>query len=281
MISFLVYEARIAKNPIVPFEVLSNRTSFSGYVQTFLSPVIFLAVVYYMPTYYQACKGASPRQSGIDSFGLTMTFGPASIVTGVSVTKSGKYRIQSYLGWTFLVAAAGALTSIRANTTLSQSIGLPSLISIGCGMAYSVAYFPVLAPLPVSRNAHALAFFAFCRSFAGVWGVTVGGTILQNELGKRLPQEFLKSLPQSGASSIAYAAIPQINSLAEPLRTQVRAAFADALRVIWFVMIGVAGVGLLSTALMADVPMQAKMDDKWTMPQEKKDEKRPQENDPV
>lgn len=94
----------------------------------------------YMPTYYQACKGASPRQSGIDSLALTMSLGPASIVTGVSVTKTGKYRIQAYLGWIILVAGAGALTTISENTILAHSIGLPSLISIGAGMIYSVGY---------------------------------------------------------------------------------------------------------------------------------------------
>ncbi|KAF8961745.1 major facilitator superfamily domain-containing protein [Flammula alnicola] len=223
MFVFLLYEARVAKNPIV----------------------------YYMPTYYQACKGASPRQSGIDSLALTVALGPASIVTGVSVTKTGKLVI--------LVAGAGALTTIRENTILAHSIGLPSLITIGAGMIYSVGYFPVLAPLPVSRNAHALAFFAFCRSFAGVWGITVGGTILQNELGKRLPAEFVSSLPQ-GSISIAYSAIPRIAALEEPLRSQVRAAFADGIRVIW----------MLSALLMADVPMQAKMDQKWTVEEKKK-----------
>ncbi|KAG6826989.1 hypothetical protein H0H92_013651 [Tricholoma furcatifolium] len=231
MILFMLYEAHVAKNPI-------------------------------------ACKGASPRQSGIDSLGLTMALGPASIITGISVTKTGKYRMQAYLGWIILVAGAGALTTIRSTTVLAHSIGLPSLITIGAGIVYSVGYFPVLAPLPVSRNAHALAFFAFCRSFAGVWGVTVGGTILQNELGKRLPAAFLDSLPQGGVS-IAYSAIPRIVTLEEPLRSEVREAFGDGIRVIWFVMIGVAGAGLLSTLLMKDVPMQAKMDKKWAMEEKK------------
>ncbi|KAJ6595827.1 MFS general substrate transporter [Mycena vulgaris] len=265
MIVFLAYEARIAKHPIVPFEILSNRTSFSGYVQTLLSPIVMLAAIYYLPTYYQACKGASPRQSGIDSFGLTMALGPASVVTGVSVTKTGKYRYQCYLGWAILVAATAGLTTLREDTPLSQGIGIPSLTSIGAGMIYSAGYFPVLAPLPVSRNAHALAFFAFCRSFAGVWGITVGGTVLQNELNKRLPAEFVAGLPSGQGVTIAYAAIPRIASLEEPLRTQVRTAFAESIRVIWFVLVGVAAVGLLASALMKDIPMQAKMDEKWAL----------------
>lgn len=33
---------------------------------------------------------------------------------------------------------------------------------------YASTLFPVLAPLPVARNAAAVAFFAFCRTFAQV-----------------------------------------------------------------------------------------------------------------
>ena len=123
-----------------------------------------------------------------------------------------------------------------------------------------------------------MAFFAFCRSFAGVWGITVGGTILQNELGKRLPAEFVTSLPK-GSLSIAYSSIPLIASLEEPLRTQVRVAFADGIRIIWFVMIGISAAGLLSTLLMPDIPMQAKMDQKWSVEQKKGDTEKDADRD--
>lgn len=42
------------------------------------------------------------------------------------------------------------------------------VLAIGAGIIYAATYFPVLAPLPVAENAHALAFFAYLRSFAAV-----------------------------------------------------------------------------------------------------------------
>ena len=69
-----------------------------------------------------------------------MALGPASVITGISVTKTGKYRYQCYLGWAILVAATGALTTIHVETPLARAIGLPSLISIGGGMIYSAGY---------------------------------------------------------------------------------------------------------------------------------------------
>ena len=100
-------------------------------------------------------------------------------------------------------------------------------------------------------------------TFWQVWGVTISGTILQNELNKRLPIEFLNMYP--GGASIAYSAIPNIAALQEPLRTHVRDAFAGSIAVIWQVMIGIAGAGLLSSIAMKNVQMGSKVDEKWGM----------------
>ncbi len=84
---------------------------------------------------------------------------------------------------------------------------------------------------------------------------------MQNQLRSRLPETFLSSLPQG--VEISYASIPHIKDLAEPVRDQVRAAFADSLDVLWEVMIGIAGVGFLSAWLMRDVGLQQITDEKW------------------
>ena len=118
-----------------------------------------------------------------------------------------------------------------------------------------------MAPLPVDRTAPALAFFAFVRSFAQTWGITIASTILQNELKKKLPAAFVSQFP--GGVEIAYAAIPVIASLEDSLRTEVRVAFADSLSVIWKVMIGVSGLGLLSVLLLKEIPMHTQANDKY------------------
>jgi hypothetical protein len=97
-----------------------------------------------------------------------MTLGPSLLVTGASIAITKKYRIQLWLSWAFTIGCMGALSTLRADSPTVHGIGYPALLGIGSGMFYCATYFPVLAPLPVSENAHALAFFAFCRSFASV-----------------------------------------------------------------------------------------------------------------
>lgn len=99
----------------------------------------------------------------------------------------------------------------------------------------------VLAPISVAANARALAFFNFLRSFGQVWGVTIGASILQNELLHKLSSTFTARLPKG--IQVAYVVIPQIKGLDEPVRSQVRQSFADSTRTIWFVLLSIAAVG--------------------------------------
>ncbi|THH19084.1 hypothetical protein EW146_g2001 [Bondarzewia mesenterica] len=222
--AFIAYEALIPKHPIVPFVLMSTFTSLSGYLQTFIMSIVLLGAIYYFPIYFQACKGASPVGAGVDLLGVALVLCPTGILSGVSVNKTRQYRPQLWISWVFLILGVGLF-------------------------------------IPVSQNALALAFFMFLRNFGQVWGITIGGTILQNELRKRMPAQFLSEFPEGTA--IAYATMPLISELSEPLKTEVRVAFADSLKVIWQVLVGVAGLGLLSSLMMKHLPLHTAVDKDW------------------
>ncbi len=122
----------------------------------------------FLPAYYQACLGASPLRSGVLILSLSASIGPSVVVSGVSIGVTKKYRVQLWLGWVLNVVGMGVLSILRPDSPLSHQVGLPILMAIGAGTIYAATYFPVLAPLPISENAHALALFAFLRSFASV-----------------------------------------------------------------------------------------------------------------
>ncbi|KAI0317274.1 iron permease [Amylostereum chailletii] len=262
MLAFFAYEfSSWATNPLVPIDVLSNRTSVSGYLQTFMLSIPFNALLEYMPVFYQACQSASPTASGVDIFGLTFTVAPLSILTGLSISFAKRYRPQIWLGWAVVLVGFGLLSSLGADASRAQSIGYPAVAGVGIGLVWSALYFPVLSPLDVALNARALSLFGFCRAFSQTWGFAIGGAILQNELLGRLPPAVLAEYAQS--AQIAYAVIPRIAGLPPDVRGAARAAFADSLAVTWRVMIAVGGAGLAVSVLMGRYEMQGHVDAKW------------------
>jgi hypothetical protein len=99
-----------------------------------------------MPTYYQACKGASPIRAGVDVLVSALLIAPVGIVSGLSVKRTQRYRPQLWIGWVLAVLGMALLSTNSEDTSRSRSIGLLVIPSIGLGIMMATTYFPVLAP---------------------------------------------------------------------------------------------------------------------------------------
>lgn len=67
LIVFFWVEKVYVKNPIIPYALLSNRTTVVGYLETLLHGLISIGVIYFLPIYMQM-RGHDGVQSGIDLF---------------------------------------------------------------------------------------------------------------------------------------------------------------------------------------------------------------------
>ncbi|KAL8287529.1 hypothetical protein RQP46_003387 [Phenoliferia psychrophenolica] len=262
MILFLVVECFWIKNPTVPFALFRHRTTLVGFLDTFIHGALVTAAVYYLPVYFQSAKHASALMSGVDSFSLSFTVAPFAIVAGASIAITRHYWAQNVVGWVFVIVGFWSMTLLKWDSSMAEWVGFPIILGIGLGILYTATIFPVVAPLPPSRHPQAMAFHAFVRSFGQVLGITGGSTILTNGLSSKLPAEYVAMLPEGSASN-AVAAIPTVMHLPEPLRTQVRVAFASSLSQLWREMIYVGAAGALISLFMKNLPMTDALDESW------------------
>ncbi|KAI0051607.1 MFS general substrate transporter [Auriscalpium vulgare] len=246
---------------IVPLMLVPDRTAFSGYAQNFLMGVVLATIAYWLSVYFQACKEASPIAAGVDGFGLSYAISPTAIIIGLVIQKTQRYRQPLWFGWALMILGTALMSTLKADTARGKSYGYQFLVGVGIGITYIETYFPVLSSVAVTQAAPALAFFTFLRNFALVWGVTLGGAILQNQLKHNLPADYLKLFPHG--AEIAFSAIPTIAELQQPLKDEVRKAFADALQVVWEVLIAVSALGLLISGMMKHLPLHTSVDSAW------------------
>ncbi|KAF7355665.1 MFS domain-containing protein [Mycena sanguinolenta] len=260
---FGVYEAKIAERPTIPLDVIGQRTSLSALLSTAAHGIVSIAIAYYLPVFFQACFGASPLRSSVDFLPVTLITAPFAFFAGASISIIQKYRGVNVVGWAVTIVGIGLFSTLREDSSVGKWVGYQIIAAIGTGILYSAPAFPLLAPLPINRAASGLALFTFTRSFFQTWGITISSTILQNMLEKKLPADFVSQFP--AGFEIAYAAIPAIKQLEEPLKKQVQAAFADSMAVIWQVMIGISGLGFLFCFLMAEIPMSTSVDESYAL----------------
>ncbi|KAI0682177.1 iron permease [Cytidiella melzeri] len=269
LLCFLLFERHVPKEPIVSYYLIL-RSSRTVYIGTSIHGMVQYVALYYLPVYMQAVKLTSPTRAGVYLLGYAMFITPAAMVCGVSIMVMNRYLPQNYIGWVLIVAGCGVFAILDVNSSKATIVCVQFLLGMGIGMGWTMTQFPILASLPsYANNAHALSFFTFVRNLSQTMGIAIGGTILQNQLQHRLPASYIAQLPSGVA--FAYTAIPSLPSLPPDLQLQVRQAFSDSLRLLWLIMIGVSGIGLVSVLFMREIPMQNVVDEQWAI--EKKDGK--------
>ena len=131
------------------------------------------------------CKGEESQPSRRSSFRQCVLCNPSGnqsvsifyelipviddfVVCGLSVAHYGVYRPQNLVGWMICIIGFGLLSILHASSPPAAWVGFQVVGGIGLGILYSSPKFPILAPLPLEKNANALAFFSFARKFSGV-----------------------------------------------------------------------------------------------------------------
>ncbi|KAH0828929.1 hypothetical protein J3R83DRAFT_2353 [Lanmaoa asiatica] len=249
----------------------SSATILIPLVLGLLGLVVFIAyeataaahpLVHFFPVYFQACKGASPVQSGVYALAF-VAVAPGAVGGGLSVNITKRYRPQIWMAWAVTIIALCLMSTLQATDSIGKSIGYLVLLGWGTGVLNATPMYPIQAPLPVTQNAPALAFMWFIRSFSTLWGITIGSTVLQNELAKKIPASFIRSVPEGTA--IIYALIPRISVLPPETRSEILVVFAGSLAVLWKVLAAISGVGLLASLFMKGLPLHDKLDEDWTL----------------
>ncbi|KAG6820549.1 hypothetical protein H0H93_015434 [Arthromyces matolae] len=250
----LLYEAKWAAQPAVPWVVLANRTSISGcasYVGTFVAGMANICLGYYLlvyflsrlnnfvdqdassPTWFQAVQGASPVTAGLHFMPWAVAISGFAIVGGIVVAKIGKYKIVNLVAWCILLLGMGLLITLKLDT----SIGLVILYELIMGVAGGLLYT------------------------SAAWGVAVGGTVFQTALKRKLPSSLVNQFPSN--VDIAYYIVSEIPSYPEPLKHEVQTAFLESFRVLWIAAEIMVAIGALTVPLMKDLPLRRTVDKDW------------------
>lgn len=88
----------------------------------------------YLAPYYQACKDASPVRSGVELLGYALSVAPFTVIGGISVTLTKRYRPQIWTAWILFVVGMIILTTVGADTSTGRPIGATVLLGIASGI---------------------------------------------------------------------------------------------------------------------------------------------------
>jgi hypothetical protein len=127
------HERYVAKQPIIIAKVFANRTTNIAYLTTALHGMVLWSLLYYQPLYFQGVRGMTPVVSGVALFPATFTVAPMAIVSGLAISKFGRYRWAIWGGWGLTTLGVGFLCAIDTDTQLVQVVLTDLATGVGLG----------------------------------------------------------------------------------------------------------------------------------------------------
>ena len=182
MVVFLVWQWHKGDKALIPMSIILQRNVAAGCINTFFIYAALLTQAYYLPVWFQACRDKSALGSGVDMIPFLLGNSLFAILVGAFVSKVGYFKPPAILGSAIATIGSGLLTTLTVDTGSSKWIGYEVLTSVGLGMAVQQGYVAVQSVVSVQQLAVASALISAFQSLGGAISVSVGNTVLLNEL---------------------------------------------------------------------------------------------------
>ncbi|MEA2653400.1 MAG: hypothetical protein QOI37_627 [Chloroflexota bacterium] len=234
IVLFIIAEAR-AKEPIIPLGLFRNRTYTSSMISTFFASFAFFGAIIFLPRWFQFVHGFSPTNSGLAALPLMVGLIFSSIVSGLIVARTGKYKWLLVGAIIVMAVATGLMTQLTATTDLAVVWFWMFLAGLGVGPTFSVFTLVVQNAVPFSVLGVATSNLTFFRQIGGSVALAIVGTIFGSSF-----------LEQIG---------PQMTKAGVP--AQVVGGFGQATANGSLDFNKLTGVGNLGDAILAAIPAQA------------------------
>ena len=234
---FVFIESR-AKEPIIPLGMFRNRTYTSSIISTFLVSFGFFGAIIFLPRWFQFVNGSSATESGYQIFPLLIGLIGSSIVSGILVSRTGKYKTIILAGLGIMSVGLLLMTQLRADTEIPVLWLWMFITGVGIGPTLSVFTIVVQNAVPFSQLGVATSNLTFFSQIGGSVGLAITGTVFGSRLVEELPTQLTAAgVPQQAVDQFAgqsTAALDNLIGVGGDLGAQilasVPAAFQEAVR---------------------------------------------------
>ncbi|KAJ5781387.1 uncharacterized protein N7518_009870 [Penicillium psychrosexuale] len=179
---------KVQSHVTVPMRVVQNRKIWASSMYGSCIIAAFFTMMYYLPIWFQAIKGASPVRSGIMTLPTIISFVIFSTSGGALTSLAGCHAPFACLSVVLTATGSGLLSTLEVQTGTGKWIGYQILFGAGSGLGILTALTPAQA-LPVADIAIGTAIIMFCQNLMGSIMVSVAQNVFTNELVRYLAEE--------------------------------------------------------------------------------------------
>ncbi|MDO5504183.1 MAG: MDR family MFS transporter, partial [Actinomycetia bacterium] len=263
---FIVIELR-APEPMLPLRLFrSGVFSWSNVAALGVAMVMFGSLIY-IPVYAQGVMGVNATESGMILVPMMLGMIVMGIVTGLLITRTGRYKAFMLAGVVLMVVGVWLLTRLALGDSLSELFLAMTVLGVGLGMAmqqYTLVVQNIVSPKDMGI---ATATTQFSRNIGSTVGIAVYGSIMTSGLaaavGAHLPAEMREeAAAHAGDLDVGVLLDPSATTSVPPVVADaLRAGLADQLHDAFLIGLPVLVLVFIATALIRHVPLRQSVHD--------------------
>lgn len=264
-VAFVLVERRAAES-IIPLYLFGNRNFVFATLGGMLAMVALMGAVSYLPTYFQIVHGLSATESGMMEFPALGASLVSSILIGVAVSKTGRYKLLMVVSFIGMGVGVALLSLIEPGTSLWFVGGYLFVLGLFEGMSTEILVLVAQNEFPVEVVGTATAANNFFREIGTTLGASIVGGMFTGRLAGTLASH-LASLGGVAALGVDEGSLTPaiVRALPDNVRMAVEGAYNDALAPVFLAMVPMLVVGVVMMLLLKETPLAEKVADSGHM----------------
>ena len=246
LLSFIGIQMWKQELATVPPRILKQRSIAAGFTFGFCGGAAMLVMVYYLPIWFQAIKGVDAVQSGIHTLPFLIALALASIVAGITVTKTGYYVPLMIIGPIFTAIGSGLITTFQPDTPEPKWIGFQILFGCGIGIGMQQGSVAAQTVLPRRDVPIGTSLMMFAMQSSGAIFISVGQNVFANRL-----VSGLETVAGLDPLLVVNTGATELRSVVAPGQlAAVLSVYNDALTATFTVVVAMGSIAIIPALLM-------------------------------
>ncbi|HJQ06081.1 MAG TPA: MDR family MFS transporter [Nocardioides sp.] len=195
LVMFVVVEARMKLNALIPLKLFTIRPAAVTIVASVIVGMGMFGAMMMLPLYMQIVHGASPTKAGFMMLPMVAGMMTASITAGRIISRTGRTRPFPIFGSLVMAAGMFLLAQIDADTDLWKVMLSMAVVGFGLGNCMQPLILTVQSSVPPTAIGVATSSATFFRQIGGTIGVAVFLSMLFGAVGGNIATAMRSELP--------------------------------------------------------------------------------------
>ncbi|MEV5433507.1 MFS transporter [Streptomyces sp. NPDC052701] len=255
---FVFVETRAAE-PVIPLGLFRNRTITLASVASLFVGIAMFAGTVFFSQYFQLARDESPTMSGVMTIPMIAGLFVSSTVSGLVITRTGRWKAWLVAGGALLTAGLGLLGTMRYDTPYWHIALFMAVMGLGTGMMMQNLVLSTQNQVAPHELGAASSVVTFFRSLGGAVGVSALGSVMssrithyaEDTIGALGPRERM-----AAGKAVGSGELPDMDALPAPVRTWLESAYGHGIADIFLYVAPVALLAFLVTLFIKEVPLR-------------------------